>query len=99
MTEKQQHKIDRALAAQARRYYAELEKPGYPLPTLMDLVIFRMARTKMKLMLDDGFRDYAYYRDKGWFESDFYYPTRLGPLKKGAGKLFDSLSVSMTRAR
>ena len=99
MTEKQQAKIDRALAAQATRYFAELEKPGYPVPTLVDLAFFRMARTKMRLMLDDGFRDYTYYRDKGWFESDFYYPTRLGPLKKGAGKLFDLTSESMTRAR
>ena len=99
MTEKQQHKIDRVLAAQARRYYAKLEQPGYPVPTLIDLLFFRLSRTKMRLMLDDSFRDYTYYKDKGWFESDFYYPTRLGALKKGAGKLFDWMSASMTRAR
>ncbi|MDY7079703.1 MAG: flavodoxin family protein [Chloroflexota bacterium] len=99
MTEKQQHKIDRIIAAQARRYYARLEKPGYPAPTLIDLMFFRMSRTKMRLMLDDSFRDYTYYRDKGWFESDFYYPTRLGLLKKGAGKLFDSMFASTTMAR
>jgi len=99
MTEKQQHKIDRALAAQARRYYANLERPGYPVPTLIDLMFFRMARTKIELELDDSFRDYTYYQDKGWFESDFYYPSRLGVLKKGAGKLFDWMSASMTRAR
>ena len=99
MTEKQQHKIDRALAAQARRYHARLEKPGYPVPTLVDLAFFRMARTRMRLMLDDSFRDYTYYEDKGWFESDFYYSTRLGVLKKGAGKLFDWMSASVTRAR
>ena len=99
MTEKQQHKIDRALAAQARRYYARLEQPAYPAPTLIKLMFFRMSRTKMRLELDDSFRDYRYYADKGWFESDYYYPTRLGLLKKGAGKLFDWMSASMTRAR
>ena len=99
MTEKQQHKIDRALAALARRYYARLEKPGYPAPTLVQLMFFRLGRTKMRLELDDSFRDYTYYKDKGWFESDFYYPTRLGALKKGAGKLFDWMSTSMTKAR
>jgi multimeric flavodoxin WrbA len=99
MTEKQQHKIDTALARQARRYYATLEKPGHPVPTLIDLMFFRMTRTKMRLMLDDSFRDYTYYADKGWFESDFYYPTHLGLLKKRAGKLFDWMSASMTRAR
>jgi multimeric flavodoxin WrbA len=99
MTEKQQRKIDRALEAQARRYYAKLEKPGYPAPKLADLMFFRMSRTKVRLQLDDSNRDYRYYADKGWLESDFYYPTRLGPLKRGAGVLFDSMFASMTKAR
>ena len=99
MTEKQQRKIDGALAAQARRYYARLEKPGYPVPTLIDLMFFRMGRTKIRLELDESFRDYTYYQDRGWFESDYYYSTRLGVLKKGSGRLFDAISGSMTKAR
>jgi multimeric flavodoxin WrbA len=99
VTEKQQRKIDRALAGQARRYYARLEKPGYPVPTLIQLMIFRLGRTKIRRELDDSYRDYTYYAGKGWLESDYYYPTRLGTLKKGAGRLFDSLSVRMTKAR
>jgi len=99
VTEKQQRKIDKALAAQARRYYARLQKPGYPAPTLLALMIFRFGRTKMKLELDDSFRDYTYYADKGWFDSDYYYPTRLGVLKQGAGKLFDAMSAMLTKAR
>jgi len=46
-------------------------------------------------MLDGSSRDYAYYSDKGWFESDYYYPARLGALKKVAGSLFDSLAGNM----
>jgi hypothetical protein len=99
MTEKQQHKIGRVLAGHAKRYYARLQKPRYPVPTLIQLMFFRLARTKMRLELDDSFCDYTYYTEKGWFESDFYYPTRLGVLKKGAGRLFDWMSASMTKAR
>jgi multimeric flavodoxin WrbA len=99
ITEKQQHKIDRILAKQARQYYARLEKPDYPAPSWLKLIVFRLTRTKARVELDDSFRDYTYYTDKGWFESDYYYPVRLGPLKKVAGKLFDSLSVSMSKAR
>jgi hypothetical protein len=99
MTEKQQHKIDGLLAAQAKRYIATLEGPAYPAPSLMSLMFFRMGRTRMRLMLDDSYRDYRYYVDKGWFDSDFYYPTRLGVLKKGAGKFFDWMWASMTSAR
>ncbi len=93
MSEKEKHKIDKVLAGQARRYYARLEKPGYPEPTWFKLMVFRFGRTKAKLELDDSNRDYTYYAEKGWFESDYYYPTRLGALKKGAGKLFDAWSA------
>jgi multimeric flavodoxin WrbA len=84
-TEKDQQKIDKVLAAHSKRFYARLEKPAYPAPTWFMLMGFRMGRTTMRQMLDDGSCDYRYYAEKGWFESDYYYPTRLGPLKKVAG--------------
>jgi hypothetical protein len=99
MTEKEQDKIDRVLAGQARQYHARLEKPGYPVPTLSKLMIFGMGRTTTRLELDDSSRDYTYYVDKGWLDSDYFYLAHLGALKKGAGKLFDSVFASMTRAR
>ena len=99
MTEKQQLKMDTVLAAQARRYYARMEQPSYRVPTLRDLMFFRMSRTRVRLELDDRDLDYRYYADKGWFDSDFYYPTRLGILKNGAGKLFDSMWTHMAKAR
>jgi multimeric flavodoxin WrbA len=99
MTVKEKQKIDRALARQSRRFYERLMKPGYPVPTLFKLMAFRMGRTIMGLELDDSSRDYRHYTDKGWFESDYYYPTRLGALKKVAGSLFDSIATRMTRNR
>lgn len=99
MTDKQQKKTDRVLARHSRQFYERLMKPTPSTPTVFKLMIFRMSRTSLKLMLDDNYRDYTYYRDKGWFESDYFYPTRLGLLKKAAGNLFDSLAKSRTRKR
>jgi multimeric flavodoxin WrbA len=99
MTEKQQRTIDATLAAQAKRYYARLQKPAYPAATLFGLMMFRMGRTKVQLELDDTYRDYTYYAEKGWFESDYYYPTHMGVLMKGAGKFFDALFARTTKAR
>jgi len=99
MTEKQQRKIDKVLAKQARQYYKRLAQPDLPAPTLLQLMIFRMGRTKMRLELDESYRDYTYYADKGWFDADYYYPTRLGLLRKGVGKLFDAMSASLSKAR
>jgi len=99
MTEKEKQKIDRVLARQSLRFYEKLVKQDYPAPTLFKLMAFRMGRTSIKLELDDSSRDYRYYKDKGWFESDYFYPVRLGPLKKLAGGLFDSIQTRMTRNR
>ena len=87
------------MAEHSRRFYARLTKPAYPVPTLFNLWGFRMGRTVIRLMLDDSSRDYTYYRDKGWFESDYFYPTRLGVLKKAAGSLFDSFETRRARSR
>jgi NAD(P)H-dependent FMN reductase len=99
MTERERQKMDRVLARHAQRYYASLEKPGYPVPSLVMLMGFRMGRTSMRLELDNSSRDYQYYVEKGWFDSDYFYPTRLGPLKKGAGKLFEAMQARKTKAR
>ena len=94
-TEKDQQKIDRTLAAQSRRFYAVLAKPAYPVPTWAKLMIFRMGRTTIRQMLDDRSLDFRFYSEKGWFESDYYYPTRLGMLKGAAGKLFDRITPTI----
>jgi multimeric flavodoxin WrbA len=92
-TEKDQQKMDRALARQARQFYAGMVRPAYPAPSLLMLAIFRTFRSMIRHESDDSTPDYRYYAAKGWFESDYYYPTRLGVLKKGAGILFDSLAA------
>ena len=94
-TEKEQQKIDKTLAQQSKRFYAVLAKPAFPAPTLYSLMMFRMSRTSIKQMLDDRSRDYRYYAEKGWLESDYYYPTRLGAPKKVAGNLLDSMAPTV----
>ena len=97
MTEKEERKLEKSLARQSRRFHETLMKPSYPAPTLFKLMAFRMSRTSMRLELDDESYDYRYYKDKGWFESEYFYPTRLGPMKKLAGSVFDSIQTRMTR--
>jgi len=99
MTEKEKEKRDRALAGQSRRFYERMTKPAYPVPSLIRLMGFRMGRTSIRLELDDRRRDYTHYREKGWFESDYYYAVRLGALKKLAGRLFDSIQTRKSRKR
>jgi multimeric flavodoxin WrbA len=99
MTEKERVKRDTALVKHAARFHETLSRPAGGAPALIDLAVFRYARTSMNVGLDEGSRDFRYYAEKGWFDSDYYYPTRLGPLKKLAGGLVDMLAARIASAR
>jgi hypothetical protein len=92
-------RVDKALAGLSRRFYERMVKPAHPVPTFLKLMAFRMGRTSRRLMLGDSSRDYTHFKEKGRFESHYYYPTRLGALKKLAGNLFDWIGARMTRSR
>ncbi len=98
MTEKQERANAQILAAQSRKFYDRLSRPSPPVPTFFHLMMFRMGRTKIRTMLDETWRDYTYYRDRGWFESDYFYPVRLNLLKKAAGRVFDYAVARSARA-
>jgi multimeric flavodoxin WrbA len=89
MTEKDRQKRDKALAKHSKRFHKQLMKPVATVPTLLELMLFRMSRSSMKVALDDSKRDYQYYSEHGWFDSDYFYPVRLGVLKRSAGHLLD----------
>jgi multimeric flavodoxin WrbA len=89
MTEKEQRRMDGIIAAHGRRFHKRMSQTSYPSPSLMKLLIFRMGRTNVRLLAEKTSPDYAYYRDKGWLDSDYNYPVRLNIVKKAAGSVFD----------
>ena len=98
-SEQHQQRVDRALAKLAARFYPWLAEPAYPAPSLMNLMVFRVARRMIRETLDESNRDYQYFDEHGWFTSNYYYPARLGPIKRGAGSIFDALAARMIRAQ
>lgn len=99
MMDEERRRMDEVLARHARRFHELLARPPFPEPTLLRLFGFRMARTSIGLELAPDRPDHVYYRDRGWLESDYYYPARLGPLKRAAGAVFDWLAARSSRAR
>jgi multimeric flavodoxin WrbA len=88
-SEESQPKATKERSRQVEQFYAGLMNPALPPPKLMMLMIFRMWRKLIQQKFDHNSRDYEYYLEKGWFDSDYYYPTRLGPVKKAAGMLLE----------
>jgi multimeric flavodoxin WrbA len=99
MLDEERRRMDEALVGHAGRFHEQLTGPSFPEPTMLQLFGFRMARTSIRLELGDDRPDHVYYRDRGWFDSDYYYPTRLGPMKRAAGAAFDGLAARSSRPR
>lgn len=93
LSEKQQKKNDKILEKHSNRFYKQLIKKGLPTPSIFELMIFRMSRNGIRRELNEDFRDYTYYEEKSWFDSDFYYPVKLNFLKRSLGRLFDRIKM------
>ncbi|HYE84102.1 MAG TPA: NAD(P)H-dependent oxidoreductase [Clostridia bacterium] len=99
MTKRQHRKISQKIEKASMRYYKELMRQTPPTPSFLRLMIFRLSRTTMNLFRDEESRDYRYYKEKGWFKSDYYYDVNLGLIKKSAGRFFDFLAQRMAKNR
>ena len=99
VTEERQRINDKIIEKQSKRFYSQLTKSKYPAPSLIKLFFFRMARSSMKIMLNENNRDFAYYLKNGWFESDYYYPVKLSPIKRMAGRFIDKRVAQVARTK
>lgn len=95
MTKLQQERLTQNIKKASATFYKELLHPN-PSPSFSKLMLFRFARTYVKT-IDQKYRDYHYYKEKGWFESDYYYTTSLGLIKRLAGNLFDLLGQRVSK--
>ncbi len=95
ITELQRKKISREIKKASLRFYRELMRQTLPTPSFLRLMLFRMSRTSIMTMLDEKYRDYRFYKEKGWFESDYYHDVSLGFTKKLTGHFFEFLGKRM----
>lgn len=98
-TKFQQEKNSREIKKAAARFYKGLMRQKSPTPSFFRLMLFRLSRTSIRLMLDEKFQDYRHYRDKGWFESDYWHDVSLGLIKRLAGRFFDLMGERTVKQR
>lgn len=99
MTETEAAKRDARLAAQAKRFHTVLARDAVRRPSLVDIAVFRAGRAKIIAELGPGNRDFDYYSAKGWFDSDYYYPTKVGVLKRAIGRLIENRVIAQAEVR
>lgn len=91
--EKRQKKSDKMLIDHGKKFLKQLNRTKLPKPSLFELMIFRIGRSAIKRELNNDYRDYSYYKEMGWFESNFYYPVKLNPVMRLLGKMFDRMKM------
>ena len=73
------------------RLWNSLQKiEGYK-PGFFRIFMFRLTRSSHKYAQRKD-KDYNHFKEKGWFESDYFCDTKLGPLQKTVGKFGDMLA-------
>ncbi len=97
MSDKRQFEINKVIDELSNKFYKQLIKNEFPKASLKGLIAFRMSRTSIKIMLDEKYRDYNFYKDNGWFESEYYYRVKMNPFKKGFGKIFDKIGKHLAK--
>lgn len=96
MTESQQKKLLAGTEKASERFYKTLMRKKNTTPSFLRLMMFRVSRALLQ-SYEQRMKDYYYYREKGWLESDYYYPTSLGPVKKTTGYLFDLIGRGIAK--
>lgn len=96
MTELQHKKLKQEIKKSCEKFYRGLMRSTPKVPSFFRLMIFRMTRTSIQY-IDTSYFDHYYFNDKGWFESDYYHETALGPIKKLAGCFFDFLARQIAK--
>lgn len=86
----QQKQLDRELPKAAKRFYNNLLDRTPTSPRIMDILLFRMMRTIHKYGAGLQ-RDSRYFLEQGWFEADYFYDVKLGPIKRIVGWWADKI--------
>ena len=71
-------------------FRAQMSKGAPHVPGLLEVVLFRMGRNSVRIELAETDADYKYYAARGWFDSPYFHPTRLGVVKTSVGRLADA---------
>lgn len=87
-THKEIIRVENQIQPLVKKIIQKLNRDRYPRPTLLKLMIFRFSRASHKNSNHEN-KDIQYFKERGWFESKYYYDTKLNIFQSWIGKLID----------
>ncbi|KAF1086198.1 2-amino-4-deoxychorismate dehydrogenase [Sporotomaculum syntrophicum] len=88
----EQQKYDLETAKAAQRFFSYLTSNTDSIPSLKEVVIFRSVRAVHSIEAGLA-RDYRYYKEQGWLEADYFYPTRISWYKQIIGRWVEKQTI------
>lgn len=93
LTPKYQKKLDMDFAKKAQLFMKSLNNAhSLPAPGIGRLMMFNIWKMNARVCKESIPADFQYWTQHGYFDTDYYYPTRLGWVKKGMVKLMAAMA-------
>lgn len=98
LTPKYQKKVDIDFTKKARQFMKAMnQSQTLPKPGLGQLMMFNIWKMNALVCKDSNPTDFQHWTEKGYFEKDYYYSTRIGWLKKVTVRLMAAMARSFMR--
>ena len=75
--DKNKEEVIKEIEQISKKLNTELQKKKKPSPSLYELTYFRIMRILVNLTKKEVPLDYEYWKNKGWFETDFYCDAKI----------------------
>ena len=89
--------VTRSIDKAAGQFHRLLNDPRDPVPSFKEVAMFRGLRAWKPTLQNMFPRDYEYFKEQGWLQSDYFYEVRLSPLKRALGAFVDWYAGRMSR--
>ncbi len=97
LTDKYRQKIDGDFTKKAQRFIAAIKDKKLPNPSLGQLLWFNMWKINAVVGKDQGIKDFEHWTRTNWFTMDYYYPAKVGYIKKWLIRVISKLMRSFMR--
>ncbi|MCE1249072.1 MAG: flavodoxin family protein [Firmicutes bacterium] len=72
-------------------FISSLKNGKLPKPSIKDLFWFRIWQTTTRIGEKEKMADFRYWSEKGWYNSDYYYPASIDPVTGTVLKAFGAM--------
>ncbi|MBD3191258.1 MAG: flavodoxin family protein [Candidatus Heimdallarchaeota archaeon] len=79
---KYEKKNRKSIRKATEKFYRKVKKNKIKSPSIYDLVFFKMWQHNALVNKEELPKDYDYWQEQGWFDTNYYFKVRINPFKR-----------------